>query len=528
MYFDYHNHNSLLEDAPITPGPKLFTDWRFIQCGGINWLKGEGNQTGSARLYSATPDDLLDPPKLRFVPRGIRIRACKAIKEGPVDFHDQPWESGVSYSTLMEDEGVYRLWYMSLVPGTLGNREDGNAEHNQLISYAESDDGVTWRKPELGIVEIDGRKTNVLLGPHDCNACGLGGWSVFKDPIAPADERYRMIFMGTVTTDEMVAMGDRLGGTKEEVDFLLAEARKYPGQGWCGIRAAVSPDGLKWRVLDDILMMHFSDTQTVAYYDQVLGKYVGFFRMNYAGRRHIGRSETDNFLSWPLPKPVLGPISHERPFVDYYLNARCTYPGSPDMHLMFPMIYDHATDFSDIHLASSYDSLVWSFVPGGPVVERGGVGDWDGGFNALFQGLIRRPDGSLAAAYDGSPMPHKYPRYQDWGGGMGFATWPKGRLAALEADQDGAFWTLRMIPCGRTLVLNAEVLRAGYLKIAVCDAEGEPLPGRGLADCDSMEGDHERRTVTWNGQSDLGGAEGQKIMLHFQLSHAKIYTFEFA
>jgi len=521
MYFDYHNHVTRHGDADITPGKKIFADWHFIQCGSINWLKGKGDQTGSARLYSATPADVLDPPGVRFVPRGIRIRACKARKEGPLDFGDLPWESGLEYPSIMHDDGLYRMWYMTVPPDTLGHPRD-----HQWVAYAESDDGVTWRKPALGNVEMNGRKTNIVLAAEDCKAAGIGGWSVFKDPSGPESERYKMIFLGSAPTDQIVALGDRLGGPREAVAFFVAEAKKYPGQSWNGIRAAVSPDGLRWRVLDDILMIHFSDTQNTAYYDKTLNRYVGFFRMNYAGRRHIGRSETGDFRSWPLPVPTLTSIANERPCVDYYTNAKCVYPGSPDMHLMFPMLYDHSTDFSDIHLAASYDSSAWSFVPGGPVVERGGVGEWDGGFNVVFSGIVRRPDGTLAAPYHGSPMPHKYPRHRHWGGGAGFATWPKGRLVALESDQDGEFWTLCMVPCGRTLVLNSEVLRAGYLKVAVCNADGEPLPGRGVEDCDSMEGSHAEQTVTWRGQPDLGCKEGQKIVLHFKLRHARIYTFE--
>ena len=526
MYFDYHDQMKRHADAPLAPGPKIFTDWRYIQCGSINWLKGAGDRTGSNALYAATPDDVADPPNLRFVPRGIRIQTCKAIKEGPLDCHDQPWESGFNYTTLMHDQGVYRMWYNSNRPGAIGANATEHPDKHLLVSYAESDDAVNWRKPNLGIVELDGYDTNVLLSSDDCNAAHLGGWSVFKDPSAPDDQRYKMIFLGSANTDVLIAHPERVGGHPDVAKVFIDEAKKCPGDEWNGLRIAVSPDGLKWTILDDILFMHFSDTQNVAYYDTTLKKYVGFFRMNYAGRRHIGRSETDDFRSWPMPTPVLASLNEQSPHVDYYLNARCNYPGSEDVHLMFPMLYDRATDFSDIHLASSYDSAHWSLVPGGPVVERGDIDDWDGGFNAVLQGLIRRPDGTLAVRYEGSPMPHKYARYQTWGG-CGFATWPHGRLSALRADDFGECWTLQLQPTGRTLALNCAVLKAGHLKIAVCDPDGTPLPGRSLDDCDPLSGDHPRVTVTWRGQSDLSHADGRKIVLHLQLAHTSIYSFEF-
>jgi hypothetical protein len=37
------------------------------------------------------------------------------------------------------------------------------------VCYAQSADGVTWEKPEMDIVQIDGANTNIVLG------LGLGG-----------------------------------------------------------------------------------------------------------------------------------------------------------------------------------------------------------------------------------------------------------------------------------------------------------------------------------------------------------------
>ena len=35
--------------------------------------------------------------------------------------------------------------------------------HKSLMAYAESDDGITWRKPELGLSEFNGSKRNNLV-----------------------------------------------------------------------------------------------------------------------------------------------------------------------------------------------------------------------------------------------------------------------------------------------------------------------------------------------------------------------------
>ena len=56
------------------------------------------------------------------------------------------------------------------------------------MAYAESDDGVTWRKPVLGLKEFDGSKANnlVIVLPDGCP----NGDGIFKDPSAtPARKR---------------------------------------------------------------------------------------------------------------------------------------------------------------------------------------------------------------------------------------------------------------------------------------------------------------------------------------------------
>ena len=59
--------------------------------------------------------------------------------------------------------------------------DGGNVD---LVGYAESDDGVVWRKPTLGLVDYQGT---------DNNLCRLNGHppTIFIDPDAPPTHRYR-------------------------------------------------------------------------------------------------------------------------------------------------------------------------------------------------------------------------------------------------------------------------------------------------------------------------------------------------
>ena len=74
-------------------------------------------------------------------------RAEVAIKK------DKPWEDSTMFDpVVIKDESGYRMWY----------RTNYNAPPF-YTGYAESDDGMRWTKPSLGLVEFRGEKNNNLV-----------------------------------------------------------------------------------------------------------------------------------------------------------------------------------------------------------------------------------------------------------------------------------------------------------------------------------------------------------------------------
>ena len=113
--------------------------------------------------------------------------------------HDAPWEgSGSGYHSVFRDGDLYRMYYKAWhldvrAPGTV----DENS-HPLYCCYAESDDGIHWRKPDLGLFEFRGsKKNNIAMAPGRIGAADPdpGHPAVFKDdnPDAPADARYKAI-----------------------------------------------------------------------------------------------------------------------------------------------------------------------------------------------------------------------------------------------------------------------------------------------------------------------------------------------
>ena len=59
------------------------------------------------------------------------------------------------------------------------------------------------------------------------------------------------------------------------------------------------------------------------------------------------------------------------------------------------------------------------------------------------------------------------------------------------------------------------------------DADGNPIPGFSMEDCDEIYGDHIERVVTWGGKSELKDLIGTPIRLKFKMSDADLYALRF-
>jgi hypothetical protein len=203
---------------------------------------------------------------------------------------------------------------------------------------------------------------------------------------------------------------------------------------------------------------------------------------------------------------------------------------------MFPWVWEMERDGGSVWLLSSPDGWDWSRVPAGPVVEPGLPGEADGGFVVCTGNLLEYPDDRWAIGYSGNPIPHKYPGrdlrqrrglFPGVAGVSGLATWKKGRLVALQADEEGECATIAVVPPADRIRLNAVVPPTGALQVAVRPyGSRQDLPGRSFSDCDRLVGDALAAPVRWKGQDALGH-QGKPISLRFRLKQAKLFGVEF-
>ena len=83
----------------------------------------------------------------------------------------------IFYCSVVDDKGVAKLFHGSY---------DGDKKKH--FALAVSRDGIHWERPGLGLTEYQGNKENNLLPLEAVEA------SVFLDPRAPADKRYRLLY----------------------------------------------------------------------------------------------------------------------------------------------------------------------------------------------------------------------------------------------------------------------------------------------------------------------------------------------
>lgn len=478
----------------------LFADLRHIQCGRLSWVAPDGRRFGVG--HPPEPQVEMDAQP-EFVPHGVQLVAQPACKTEPVD----GWKG---WGRIIYDQGVYRSWYMEVDGNSLqgtGSRSQTDTPQSVVICYVESKDGFKWSEPHRCPIRVPGQT-------H------FDGLTFFIDPVAPNEERHKLVYCALPPKD----LGDALFAEYTRRPARYRDVRISQGRSPCFF-AVTSPDGLEWKPIERPLMMHPGDTDNTVYYDPALGKYVLYTRMFRHGRRWVGRAEAEDFLHWGPIEPIIWPRLDDPLDYDVYLNGYTEYPGAPEYRLMFPMFYHRYTERSDVRLYSSDDGIAWNQVPGGPVLTPGEPWKWDSEFITGGKDLVPFGEGRIAIPYTGTSYPHKYPRwpavFEAWR--MAWAWWPEGRLCAIKAEREGEFWTFPLTLAGRSLRLNFRTPRAGEIRVGVVGVEG-----RSVDDCDPLHGDSLSRTVSWNGQADLGAPEEQPVSLHFKLRCAELFAFECA
>lgn len=440
--------------------------------------------------------------------------------------HDAPWEGGGSgYHSVFQDGDRYRMYYKAWQIDVAGGKMKTDA-HPLYCCYAESDDGIAWRKPELGLNDFRGSKANNIViasGPMGPLTLDAGHPAVFKDenPAAPADARYKAVV--------------RLSSPK-------------------GLAALKSPDGLHWSLLHDapILTDGAFDSQNLAFWDGARGEYRAYWRIFSGKTRAIRTASSPDFIHWEHQADVQYVDS---PVEQLYTNQVKPYPRAPHLLIGFPTRYTerpwsdslralpdrehremrsaatqrYGTAITEGLMMASRDGLTFkrwneAFLP--PGIERPGT--WNYGHQYIAWHLVE-----TKSALPGAPKEFSlYAGERYWNSkGSALRRYTlriDGFVSATAPMSGGELLTKPLTFQGGKLVLNFATSAAGSLAVELQDAAGQALPGFALADCSELFGDTLERTVTWKGGADVSALAGRPVRLRFVLKDAHVYSLRFA
>ncbi|MBI4024722.1 MAG: hypothetical protein HY360_07045 [Verrucomicrobia bacterium] len=484
-----------MSDRSATTRMILFTDLQHICCGDLEWLSPDGR-----------PLPLLVPPEPQvavqattgLLPHGVRLVAQPARKLDPLP-------AGTRIGRVVYDDGVYRTWHLDAQCATGKGAFSTGQPDAVAICAGESADAFAWKETARCQIDIPGQ------------TC-FDGFTVFLDPKAPPAERYKAVYSASPPKQAYAWLWEKL----QKIHPRHKDSRLTENEMHC-IYGVISPDGIRWTPLAEPLLIHKSDTDTSVYYDSWLERYVMYTRLYWQDRRWIGRAEAEDFRRWGPVEPLVWPRLDGSMSDDIYTNGRTEHPGVAGSHLMFPMVYHRYDQTSEVRLYSSADGVCWNEVPGGPVLTHGTPGNWDSEFICAGKDLVPFGTDRVAIPCAGTCYPHKYPRWKAVLEAMRvtWAWWPRGRLCAVAAEQEGEFCTRPLAPAGRQLRLNVRTHRAGEVRVGLLG-----IPGRGAADCAPICGDSLAQPVHWRGETDLRASEGQPLRLQFKLRAAEVFALE--
>jgi len=426
--------------------------------------------TRGVTLEMVRPDKHPDNP---IVPRG---------KPGDPDAHR------AETPAVIYDGGRWRMWYVALT-GTDWHRES-------RVAYAESDDGLIWRKPELGLSEFNGSRKNNLVD----NIRGLSTIAVMRDDEAPPERRYVMV--------------------GEDMSWYTGWVLEAPSTA----RIDVSADGLHWTPLRDApgLLAQMHETATV---------------YKFKGQYHIGGHQVSPLLRLPMQTYPSGDVSMlgPRTFVLWRSPRLDRWPQENTKAFFKPMRssspYAEGWDGEQVHLGAAvtpcnnvclgvygqwhhppmfdeqgqaqYDGHAVSVdlglvlsndglhfrepAPGFTLVARDQELGWDRDYRdneekdnlLLLQGPLLNTAESTRLYYSaGTPGGN----IADTGVNIGLATWPRDRLGYLRMIDErttGQFVSCTLeYPQEMQLCVNADVPAGSSLQVSLLDEHGlDVLPG---------------------------------------------------
>jgi hypothetical protein len=431
---------------------------------------------------------------------------------------DRPWEgNAVNYVTAFQDGATYRMYDRGA--DVVYTQEGYRETHPDLYCYAESRDGIHWRKPDLGLFAFNGSKANNIVW----TGLGSHNFTPFQDsnPGCSADARYKALGYGETRAGR-------------------------------GLFALKSSDAIHWALASDrpVITKGAFDSQNLAFWDTERGVYREYHR-DFREGRDIRTSTSQDFLHWSEPEFLVYAPGRTS---ELYTNQVLPYYRAPHLFLGFPTRYvdrgwtkaaealprlayrrlratrsmREGTAITDGMFMTSRDGTRFSVWPESFI--RPGLrqtDSWFYGDNYQNWGLVE----TRSEIVDAPPEISIYVTENTMQDRRAYLRRHSLRIdgfVSVNAPLSGGELVTRPIRfTGKRLVLNYSTSAAGSIRIEVQDDLGRPLPGFALGDSPELYGDSIEQPAPWKDGSNLGRLAGKELRLRFVLRDADIYSFRF-
>jgi hypothetical protein len=444
----------------------------------------------------------------------------------------------------MKEDGLFRFWY-SCEPDAESHSE--NVDHC-FTAYAESEDGIHWRKPDL---RLTGRRrypgSNLLPLPGVC--CGvvraLPG-SVFK---------YLAAAISIAPLEPDITEG--------VANFEFNGAGTY---------LYTSDDGFHWQQLTKKPLVAHGDIACL-YADPATNRYLLYQKCGglhgLVPRRILIGMESRDGVHWEGYNGIRkwrecffaddfddetamrhGFLTAEHYGVSIYRAGEILIAvedlfmvGSP----LRQVFAQNPDGLAHLRLGFSHDGMIWRHPKGRPVwLELGAPGEFDAGFFEISSTFVEHGD-DLLLYYDGTRYNHgafinpdftmkadiplaEQRAFQR----IGLARIKRDRFASLAATYKATFDVDAARRAGDELFINA-LCPQGSIRVAIAEKAGdyhgalrkhEHVPGFSFDDCIPLTGDHVRAPVRFT-KATLGSVPPDlPLTLRFELNRAEIFAYE--
>lgn len=394
---------------------------------------------------------------------------------------DKPWEGNTcAYYTIFQDGDLYRMYYR----GSHADEKTLKATHREVTCYAESRDGIHWKKPELGLFEWEGSKANNII------LAGLGShcFVAFKDgnPNCPPEAKYKGISRGRP-------------------------------HGKAGLYVFQSPDGIRWsQIKNEPVITHGAfDSQNLAFWDTHTKQYVDYHRVFVDGVRAIMKCTSKDFVNWT--KPVLLKYPKGTPNQHLYTNAVRSYQRAPHIRIGFPTRYIPKGSQVEPIFMSSRDGVLfhrWN----DPVIPMSAPKDRAGNrSNYMANGLVQLPGNDREYSVYGTEAYYAGPDSRL----RRFAYRVDGFVSVHSGTSGGALLTKPLRFDGKKLELNVATGKSGSVQVELQTKDGKTIQS------ESINGDSINQIVKWKNGANVSDLAGKPVRLKFTLKDADLYSLRF-